>query len=376
MGAVIQQEVAVGFEPGFKQFRGNQAVVEAIRGMLAQNRMPHALLFCGPAGVGKYTLAQMVAKAIHCQELDGDFCGRCKNCNTIALADDRWKAVEQAEQEREKLTKRPRELPLLIQHHPDVLLLSPNGPLRLFQIEQARHLKQVLEYLPAGNRGKVYIIPDADRMDAAAANSLLKSLEEPPPHVVLLLTTTNEAALLPTIRSRCVPLWFSPLHRGEVARFLEERGVGKTHEERLARAAIAKGSPGAALRLDLERYFRTRDTLLAILVAGTEGRDYAALFSQSQTLTGREETLENLLDVLYSLFQDILHIETKVNGEPLRNTDRPESLMRLARWLGVREVRKAVASLEEMERNLRRNVPSRLSVEAFAVGLAKARRIS
>ena len=371
-------------EQGFGQFQGNPAVVEALRGMLLRDRMPHALLFCGPAGVGKYTLAQMLAKAIHCHgfgqglgdEAAGDFCGHCADCTTISLADDRWKAVEQAEQEREKLTKRPRELPLLIQHHPDVLVLPPNGPLRLFQIEQARHLKQVLDYLPAGNRKKLYIIPDADRMDSAAANSLLKSLEEPPPHAILLLTTANESALLPTIRSRCVPLWFSPLSRDAVATFLERCGVGRDSKERLARAAIAKGSPGAAMRLDLERYLRVRDALLEILAAGIEGRESAALFSQAQKLTGGEETLENLIEVIYSLFQDILHIETKVNGEPLRNTDQPRMLSELARWLGVRGVMKAMTALEEMERNLRRNIPSRLSVEAFAMSLAKARRMS
>ena len=96
--------------------------------------------------------------------------------------------VEQAEQEREKLTKRPREVPLLVQNHPDVLLLPPNGPLRLFQIEQARHLKQALTFLPAGGGKKIFLLPEADRMDRAAANSLLKSLEEPPPYALLLLT--------------------------------------------------------------------------------------------------------------------------------------------------------------------------------------------
>ncbi|MBI3934693.1 MAG: AAA family ATPase [Acidobacteria bacterium] len=360
----------------FQDLVGNAAVVEALQGMLARDGMPHALLFCGPAGIGKYTLAQMLAKAIHCRERSADYCGHCTACHTIARADDRWKALEEAEQEREKLTKRPRELPLLIQHHPDVLVLAPNGPLRLFQIEQARHLKQVLEYLPAGDRKKIYIIPDADRMDSAAANSLLKSLEEPPPHVLLLLTTANEWTLLPTVRSRCVPLWLGPLNRDTVVRFLEDRGVGSGYPERLLRASLAKGSPGAAMRLDLERHLRARDALLAILAAGIEGREFAALFSQAQQLTGGKETLENLVDVLYSLFQDILHIEVNANGEPLRNTDRPKMLMKLTRWLGVRGVMKAMTALDEMERNLRRNVPSRLSVEAFAMSLAKVRRMS
>src|SRR5438552_35080 len=115
---------------GFDEFRGNQTLVKALQGMLLRDRMPHATLFCGPAGLGKYTLAQMLAKAIHCQnpaaQTAGDFCGQCANCRNIALADDRRKATSDAEQEREKLTKRPREIPLLIQHHPDVLMLPPN----------------------------------------------------------------------------------------------------------------------------------------------------------------------------------------------------------------------------------------------------------
>ena len=97
--------------------------------MLARDRLPHALLFSGPAGMGKYTAAQMLAKAIHCLQRQDDFCGECSSCRNIAQADDRWAAVDQAEADREKLTKRPREMALVIQNHPDVVLLAPNGPL-------------------------------------------------------------------------------------------------------------------------------------------------------------------------------------------------------------------------------------------------------
>jgi DNA polymerase-3 subunit delta' len=365
---------------GFDDFFGNRTIVDVLRGMLARDRLPHALLFAGPSGIGKYTLAQMLAKAVHC-ESDAylgrqDFCGICLGCKTIALADDRRQAIAEAEAEREKISKRPREIPLLIQHHPDVLLLAPNGPLRLFQIEQARHLKQALEFVPAGNRKRVYILPDADRMDRAAANSLLKSLEEPPPHALLILTTANEAALLPTIRSRCVPLWFSPLNNESVAMFLEQRGCGRDAAERALRAAVAKGSPGAGLRLDLEHHLRLRESLLAILSAAIDQQDFATFFSQSQRITGGDETLENLLPILYSLLQDILHIEAKADGEPLRNADRPRMLRQLARQMGVPGVMHAAAALERLERNLRRNIPTRLSLEAFAMGLAKVRRMS
>ena len=341
--------------------------------MMARDRLPHALLFCGPAGVGKYTLAQMLAKALHCLEKENDFCGQCRNCGTIALADDRWAAVEAAEEEREQATKRPREVPLVIQNHPDVVLLAPNGPLRLFQIEQGRYLRESLAFVPAAGRKKVFLLPDADRMDPAAANSLLKSLEEPPPHAVLVLTTSREAALLPTIRSRCVPLWFAPLPRPEVAAFLERAGAGRDEKERLLRAAVGQGCPGRALRLDLDHYLAIRDSLLAILRTGVESRNFAGLFAESQKLGRAREGLENLLEVLYSLLQDILHIGTRADGEPLRNADWPKTLMEVARTLGVERVAEAAAALGNMEQNLRRNVPTQISLEAFAVSLGPIR---
>lgn len=367
---------------GFSEYRGNAAVVAALRGMMTRNRLPHSLIFAGPEGVGKYTLALMLARAIHCAENASgtksagelDFCGQCPNCRALDVVADRRAAVAQAEVDREAISKRPREIPLVIQPHPDVTVLAPNGPLRLFQIEQARHLKQSLEFVATGRQRRLLILPEADRMDSAAANSLLKSLEEPPADTVIILTTVSEAALLPTIRSRCVPLWFSPVGTPEITELLESRGVGANRTEREWRAAVSGGSPGAALRLDRERYLAQRDALLSLLAAGASSGAFTELLNQAQKLSGKEESLENLVEILYILFQDILHIESRANGEPLRNTDRPKTLMQVAHSLGIEGLRKAAASLATIERNLRRNVPARLSMEALALDLAESGR--
>jgi DNA polymerase-3 subunit delta' len=365
---------------GFEDFFGNRGTVDLLRGMMERDRLPHALIVSGPAGVGKYTLVQMLSKALHCLERQPerkpDFCGQCVNCRAIALADDRRVAVEEAEQERETISRRPREIPLLVQHHQDVLMLPPNGPLRLFQIEQARHLKQALLYLPSGGCKKIFILPEADRMDSAAANSLLKSLEEPPLHVLLLLTTARESALLPTIRSRCVTLRMGPLPRGDVAAFLQRAGAGRDDQERAWRAAFSKGSPGLALRMDVEHYRNVRDALLRMLEAGLVEGSFAAVIAQAQKLSSAKEPLENLLDVLYSLLQDILHIEAKSNGEPLRNVDRPKPLWQVARRLGPAGMTRAVAALRRLEKNLRRNVPVESALEAFVAQEASVGRMS
>jgi DNA polymerase-3 subunit delta' len=360
---------------GFSVYRGNDSLVAALRGMVARDRLPHSLIFGGPEGVGKYTLALMLASAVHCTGRAAgddlfDFCGECANCRALGNVADRRAAVAKAEADREAVSKRPREIPLVIQPHPDVTILPPNGPLRLFQIEQARYLKQSLEFVATGRQRRIFILPEADRMDAAAANSLLKSLEEPPADTVLILTTASEASLLPTIRSRCVPLWFSPVAVDEISKLLESKGVGANRQEREWRAAVTGGSPGAALRLDREKYLSQREALLNLLAAGVSGDSFTELINQAQKLSGKEDSLENLVEILYILFQDILHIESKANGEPLRNTDRPKTLMQVAHALGLEGLRKAATNLATIERNLRRNVPARLSLEALALDLS------
>jgi len=361
---------------GFDTFCGNGPAVALLRSMMERNRLPHALIFSGPPGVGKYTLAQMLAKAVHCVQRENDYCGQCPSCLQIGMADDRWEAVRKAEEAREKLTKRPREVPLLIQHHPDVLLLPPNGPLRLFQIEQGRHLKQALAYRSSGGRKRVFLLPEADRMDRAAASSLLKSLEEPPSDALLLLTASSVAALLPTIQSRCVTISLGAAPRLAVSEFLARNGCGKDAAERDLRGALSGGCPGLALRMNLEHRIRVRDALLGILLAGRSRSGFAVLFAQAQQLAAQKEKLENLLEVLYSLFQDILHIVTRANGEPLRNVDRPKALMKMAGLMEAGELMRAACALGTLERNLRRNVPAQLALETLAVSLSPVRRMS
>ena len=125
--------------------------------------------------------------------------------------------------------------------------------------------------------------------------------------------------------------------------------------------------------MNLKHYLELRESLLSMLQAGLARRNFAELFRQTQALSRHKEKLEILLEVLYSLFQDILHLETKANGEPLRNADRPKALVEIAHSLGPGGVAAAVAALGTLERNLRRNVSMQIALEAFATGLASLR---
>src|SRR5690348_5497355 len=233
---------------GFSDFHGNANVVGQLRGMLARDRFPHAVILSGPPGSGKYTLAQMVAKAMNClessvagrrsteqtlslgfssetpeaQSPEPDFCGHCKNCLRIAEADALDERCTEAIEARENLRETDKkETRILIQTHPDVLIIPPDPPQMMIKVDQVRHVVGSIYYRPGEGQHRVYIFTAATFMKEAA-NSLLKVLEEPPEFATIFLLAENPGALLPTIRSRCVSFALRPLLQEEIERDLAQ----------------------------------------------------------------------------------------------------------------------------------------------------------
>src|SRR6202789_1794041 len=191
---------------GFDQFAGNEATVRHRREAIAAERMPPALILAGPRGAGKYTLAIMLAQTMACLQhpvSDGlpDFCGVCSNCVRIALSLPLADRVSEAIAAREELREvDKKETRILVQTHPDVVIVPPDPPQLLIKLGQVRTVIQSSHYLPAEGPKKIFILTAASFMKEAA-NSLLKVLEEPSATVHLILLAENPGELLPTIRS-------------------------------------------------------------------------------------------------------------------------------------------------------------------------------
>ena len=239
----------------FSDFHGNADVVRTLREMLAREHFPHAVILSGPQGAGKFTLAQMVAKAMNCLERpvsDGlpDFCGHCANCVRIAEADALEERFAEAVEARENLRDADkRETRIFVQTHPDVLIIPPDPPQMLVKVDQVRHVIHEIYYQPAEGRERVYIFSDADFMKEAA-NSLLKILEEPPEFATLFLLTDNPSALLPTIRSRCMHS-AAGAGSGGRGRAISGRGASRMEAARAGAGGARlrrRSGPGAQLR--------------------------------------------------------------------------------------------------------------------------------
>ena len=155
----------------FEEVAGQKHIIRTLKNALANNKIAHAYLFCGPRGTGKTTMAKLFAKALNCEEGIGHQCNKCSNCVEITEGS-----------------------------HPDVIEIdaaSNNG------VEQVRDLINTVNYLPIKGKYKVYIIDEVHMMTDNSFNALLKTLEEPPAHVVFILATTEPHNIIPTILSRC-----------------------------------------------------------------------------------------------------------------------------------------------------------------------------
>jgi DNA polymerase-3 subunit delta' len=363
----------------FAEFLGNSRVVTALRGMLASERVPHAMLFSGPRGVGKFTLARMFAQAANCQRLPDDFCGECEPCRKIAKLADLRPLIEQGLAQR---GERPdsatvERVPLLLETHPDVWAIVPD-PVRMkdpvarpvLHVGQLRAVQRAAYFKPQGRR-RVFLIDGAETMRWDLANIFLKILEEPPESATLILMAPNPFQLLPTIRSRCLQFTFTPLGIMEVEEILKARTEMKPEERKLA-AQYAEGCPGAAIGLDLEATAKLHRNALAILERSVELRGVSDLFAATTALSKSQEiAFENVLEVFYSLLTDLLDLSSSSTKKVLRNPALRRELETLSKRIDAAWIRKAVDGFDVLHARTRRNINRSLGLDAVAISLAR-----
>jgi DNA polymerase III subunit delta' len=366
----------------FNDFLGNSAAVEHLRTAIAAGRLPHSLILAGPNGAGKYTLALMLAMAVECERQPRDlwsngqslasFCGVCHNCTRIASAANLEDEVDKAVAAREELRETDKkDTRVLVQPHPDVLIIPPDPPQLLIKLGQVRTLIQRAHYLPSEAPRKIFILTAASFMKEAA-NSLLKVLEEPPDTVHLIILAENPGELLPTIRSRCATVRLGALPVEEIEMLLADRRPDIHPQQRTLIARLAQGAAGKALGFDLTAYLASRADALLLLRNAAAEPDHTALFKMTETYRagaeGQQKTTA-LLRSLSLLLEDLLLLGAGT-PELLRNTDLRSELDRLSTSLSFAWIESASRGLDQVQSGLRRNLLRSLSLDAFAGQLA------
>jgi DNA polymerase III subunit delta' len=363
---------------GFSEFLGNEAMVAALRGALRTDRVPHAMLFTGPRGVGKFTLARMFAQAANCERLKDDFCGECASCERIGQLANLDDLIAQGLAERGESADAAtvERVPLILQSHPDVWVLVPD-PVRLkspvvrpvLRIGQLRAVQRAAYFQPMGRR-RVFILDGAETMRSDVSNVFLKILEEPPGSATLILTAPSPFNLLPTIVSRCMQFHFAPLPQSEVENILKAKGSLKPADIKLA-AQLSEGSPGLASEMNVEAVVERRRAILRILEHAARGQGFSQLFAATNQLAkDRESSYEALLGDFYGLLSDLLELSAGLRSPQLRNPNLAKELEALARTVNSDWVMRAISGIDELAAGARRNLNRQLGMDALAASLS------
>ncbi|WP_137625236.1 DNA polymerase III subunit delta' [Lactiplantibacillus pingfangensis] len=259
-------------------------LLAAFKHIIAQQHLAHAYLFTGMEGAGQTELAHWIAQRLFCLHVvDGEPDGTCEECVRIANG-----------------------------QHPDIVTVAPTG--QSIHVDQVRYLKAEFSKSAVEGNRKLFIISDAEKMTASAANSLLKFIEEPSGNVTALLLTTNKQLMLPTIISRTQVIEFPPLGAAELQKNFEAAGI-KPQAAQTLRQLTNSVSQAQMLLVDdwlpnaVEQLWRWFEQ-----VVKGDPRSFVAVQTNLVSLGKESGQQLVLLDLIAALFQDLLQLHFQVDA--------------------------------------------------------------
>ncbi|HEX6292266.1 MAG TPA: DNA polymerase III subunit delta' [Herpetosiphonaceae bacterium] len=326
---------------------GHEWAVEYLRRSLLNGRGAHAYLFAGPDSIGKALLAQRLAQALVCETGGPDACLTCRGCRRAAKG-----------------------------NHPDVRGISlamqaasdkaDAARSKVLRIETIREWQRDIDLRPFEASRRVFVLDDAQALNEAASNAMLKTLEEPPPYAVLILIAQGAGDLLPTIVSRCRVLRLRPLSREAVARALQER-YNVAAEDAALVAAWSAGRIGWAFRAvehpDILEQQQQRLDLLIQLGAGSRVARMRWAEERAKEYRGGEHTTAiEWLRLWQSWWRDVLLLRSG-NPGAITHLDRRAELEAVGHGLSLAQVQHFLTLLDAARQQLAENVNPQLAFE-------------
>jgi DNA polymerase-3 subunit delta' len=346
--------------PGFESLINQERPIRILTTLLRNGTLPHALLFTGTAGVGKQAAADALAMACNCQGAIPEFhaedrsgqdpanssgainpltviaCGECKSCKKIAAG-----------------------------NHPDIIRIKPAGP--FIKIDQIRALLQTLAMKPYEAITRVAILSDAQSMNAAASNALLKILEEPPQRSMLVLIADQKSDLLPTIVSRCQHVGFNPISNEKIAAWLKNKhGLEQQAADILA--AMANGSFSKAQMMMKDNWLQHRKWVLDEMICLSQ-QPIARLLALAEKLSKQEGRLAESLEIIKVWFRDL--IVGQYDAAKIINRDVADKVENASQKKNLTELLSKVDAVQKMQNRLAANTNLRMTMESLLIQLAQ-----
>jgi DNA polymerase-3 subunit delta' len=342
----------------FGKLLGNTNIKIILRRMLEKGRVPHSLLFVGEEGVGKRRFALELAKSFVCQNpQDFEACDACVSCRragkfSFPKSDDRDAFKE-----------------VIFSEFPDIGQIAAYS--KNILVDAVRDLEKEANYRPYEAKARFFIVDDADKMNDAASNALLKTLEEPAPTTYLFLITSRPDALLQTILSRCQTMRFAPIPASDIENYLLETGkYAEDDAELLAR--LSNGSVGRALEMNLEKFRERREMMIKVLqsLLAQENRGVLLKSAEEMNDAKNKDEYEQFLDVLQTLIHDVWSLALGADEFSIINRDYKTQLKILVERADSRRLARWLAEIETMRELFAVNLNRKIATDALFMQMA------
>jgi len=345
-----------------ENYVGNRRAVNILKRAIEQDRLPHAIIFAGPAGTGKCTLALLTARALNClTPQNGDACGQCAACRRItAYIESRHKDCVKGGGAACGICPVCRGRS---RRHPDIRLIEPEKKTAI-SIDQIRDVIAETAFQPFEARYRVVILDPADQMRAEAQNSLLKTLEEPPSRTVIILIATNPYLLLETIRSRARILPFGEIPPEEIARYLMQN-EGKSEPDALLAAALSGGSLGAALEFNTAEYRDARESALEFVELLLGRGSFTRASAIAADAAKDKDVFQTWIESASALLRDIYY--SGVTAGRVGQRDIIEKLQALRQKTRHPHLVRAIEAMSRLQTDLHYNVNRQIALEALFI---------
>ena len=321
----------------FSEIIGYGGIIDHLKNSILSNRVSHAYIFDGQAGMGKTTLAKALAKTVECESRGADACGRCISCRVFESGS-----------------------------HPDVFYVTSSK--KSIGVDDIRdQVIKPMETPPYRYRYKVFIIGNADTMTPAAQNALLKTIEEPAPYGLFLLLSENYGAFLPTVISRCVVFRLKPLPETDIINYLARKGIDEVRARLYS--AFAQGNIGKAERLASSENFAGMREAVISLAQGLRGMDTPDLFAGFRALEPYKEDIQELLDLFMLWYRDVIIMKRTDSARFLFQPDKQNEIRAGARAEDLSSLCDKFNAIWQAKRNLKQNGNFQLTLEMMLLSM-------
>lgn len=318
---------------GFSEIVGHEQIIEHLQNAIAMDKVSHAYILNGEKKAGKMMLAKAFAQTLQCEKEQKEPCMECHSCKQA-----------------------------MSNNHPDIVYVHHEKPNTISVDDIRTQINQDIVVKPYSGKRKIYIVDEAEKMNAQAQNALLKTIEEPPAYAVILLLTTNADTFLPTILSRCVRLNLKAVHEDKIRAFLMKEYQIPDYQADIC-VAFAQGNVGKAIQLASSDKFHELKAAALQLMKRFEDIELYEMSEAVKQIAEYKLEINDYFDLMKIWYRDILYFKATNDVNRLIFKDEVYDIKKRAAKSSYQGIEIILNALEKAKLRLNANVNFELVIE-------------